>query len=95
MKKLILLVALALTGIRRAVGHRQVLLLHLCCWCHRQRYRSERGVKAQGIKPVRFPCKTKEWFGKGILMWWEAICTVSKKRDRRNAKKQIKFELEG
>ena len=42
-----------------------------------------------GRKKVRFPSKTKEWFGKGILMWWENITKVNKKTDRRVVKKDI------
>jgi hypothetical protein len=47
-------------------------------------------MKPMGLRPLRFPSKTKEWFGKGVQMWWEAISTASKKRDRQQAKIEIK-----
>lgn len=46
-----------------------------------------------GRKKLRFPCKTKEWLGKGVLMWWESICAASKKRERRKGKQDAQREI--
>jgi hypothetical protein len=46
-----------------------------------------------GRKKITFPSKTKEWFGKGILMWWEDRLCI-KKSARQDVKKQIKHELD-
>lgn len=42
-----------------------------------------------GRKKLRFPNKTKEWLGKGVMMWWEVICRPSKKRERQKSKREI------
>lgn len=41
------------------------------------------------FKKLRFPRKRKEWFGKGILMWWEDIVLINKKNERHIAKLDI------
>ena len=51
-------------------------------------------MQPMGRKKVRFPCKRKEWFGKGILMWWENITKTNKKTERRTAKQEIHEEIE-
>lgn len=43
-----------------------------------------------GRKKIRFPCKTKEWLGRGIKMWWEGVAQPSKKAERQKAKAEIR-----
>lgn len=50
-------------------------------------------MKPLGRKTVRFPNKTKEWFGKGIKMWWEVIVLPNKNRDKQTSKKEIEREI--
>jgi hypothetical protein len=46
-----------------------------------------------GRHPINFPSKTKEFFGKGIRMWWEAGHEENKAAEKRQAKKEIAKEL--
>jgi len=50
-------------------------------------------MQPMGRKKLRFPSKTKEWLGKGVMMWWEDICSVSKKRERSQAKQKVLRDL--
>lgn len=47
-----------------------------------------------GRKKQRFPHKTKEWFGKGILMWWENSIPPNKTFDKRKAETEIQREID-
>jgi len=47
-----------------------------------------------GRKKVTFPNKTKEWFERGIKMWWEVIVQPSKKTERQQSKLQIQKHID-
>lgn len=46
-----------------------------------------------GRTPIKFPNKTKEFFGKGVAMWWEHIADENKAAEKRQTKKEIAKEL--
>ena len=51
-------------------------------------------MKPLGQFPITFPSKTKEWFGKGIRMWWEPR-EPNKTREKELAKREMAAELQG
>lgn len=52
-------------------------------------------MQPMGREKIKFPSKRKEWFGKGVKMWWEdeREFPPSKKRERQFVKKYINNEI--
>ena len=50
-------------------------------------------MKPLGRYPVRYPNKIDSHI-RGCLNWWEVITFPNKTKDKREAQKEIKFELE-